>query len=72
MQAGQHDVIIIHDVDIQSTFFASGWGILHRSLWEQRMFSDIAQQAILVRYLFKQTSMNIEQKTFAQQLEPRS
>ena len=29
MYAHQCDVIIICDINIESTFFASGWGILH-------------------------------------------
>ena len=37
------------------------------------MFSDSTQQVILSRYLhLNSTGMNIEQKTFVQQIEPRS
>ena len=69
MQARHRDVIITRDVDIRSIFFASGSGIYIEVYGDNCFLTSRSELYYSVIYL-NSTSMNIEQKTLVQQVEP--
>ena len=70
MWVRHRDVIIIHDVDIRSIFFGSGWGIYIESVGITHVFLTPSSELYYSIIYLNGTSMNIEQKTFVQQVEP--
>ena len=70
MQARHRDVIITRDVDIQSIFFASGWGIYIEVYGDNTFFLTLRSELYYSVIYLNGTSMNIEQKTLVQQVEP--
>ena len=61
---------VTRDVDIRSIFFASGWGIYIEVYGNNVCFlTPHSELYYSVTYL-NGTSMNIEQKTFVQQVQP--
>ena len=70
MRARHRDVIIIRDVDIRSIFFASGWGIYIEVYGNNACFLTQRSELYYSVIYLNGTSMNIEQKTFVQQVEP--
>ena len=70
MRARHRDVIIIRDVDIRSIFFGSGWGIYIEVYGNNACFLTPRSELYYSVIYLNGTSMNIEQKTFVQQVEP--
>ena len=70
MRAHHRDVIITRDVDIRSIFFASGWGIYIEVYGNNACFLTPRSELYYSVIYLNGTSMNIEQKTFVQQVEP--
>ena len=70
MRARHRDVIITRDVDIRSIFFASGWGINIEIYGNNACFLTPRSELYYSVIYLNGTSMNIEQKTFVQQVEP--
>ena len=70
MRARHRDVIITRDVDIRSIFFASGWGIYIEVYGNNACFLTPRSELCYSVIYLNGTSMNIEQKTFVQQVEP--
>ena len=70
MQARHRDIIITRDVDIRSIFFASGWGIYIEVYGINACFLTPRSELYYSVTYLNGTSMNTEQKTFVQQVEP--
>ena len=68
--ACHRDVIITHDFDIPSIFFASGWGIYIEVYRDNTCFLTSRSELYYSVIYLNGTSMNIEQKTLVQQVEP--
>ena len=70
MRARHRDVIITCDVDIRSIFFGSGWGIYIEVYGNNACFLTPRGELYYGVIYLNGTSMNIEEKTFVQQVEP--
>ena len=70
MRARHRDVIIIRDIDIQSIVFASGWGIYIEVYGNNACFLTLRSELYYSVIYLNGTSMNMEQRTFVQQVEP--
>ena len=62
--------VITRDGNIRSTFFASGWGIYIEVYGNNACFLTPRSELYYSIIYLNGTSMNIEQKTFVQQVEP--
>ena len=62
--------VITRDGNIRSTFFASGWGIYIEVYGNNACFLTPRSELYYSVIYLNGTSMNIEQKTFVQQVEP--
>ena len=71
MRSRHRDVIITCDVDIRSIFFASGWGIYIEVYGNNACFLTPPSELCYSVIYLNGTSMNIEEKTFVLQVEPR-
>ena len=70
MRARHRDVIIIREVDILSIFFWSGWGMYIEVYGNNACFLTPRSELYCSVIYLNGISMNIEQKTFDQQVEP--
>ena len=70
MRARHRDVIIIRDVDTRSIVFTSGWDIYIEVYGNNACFLTPRSEPFYSVIYLNGTSMNIEQKTVVQQVEP--
>ena len=62
--------VITRDIDIRSRFFGSGWGIYIEFYGNNACFLTLRSELYHSIIYLNGTSMNIEQKTFVQQVQP--